>query len=564
MKKEKKRSGAGRWTRRFRRMRVYNPRATFEQAELIAELFKEYKHSSKKKCNEAEVRKKMTMKESVEYLEDQTANIVSMPDDVLLKIFDYAVNTQALEELYSSLGVCRFAARERISCKVFYRLLSVCRRFRNFGYKFYHFFSRPPIGLRLQRPSSFSPLNGGSVVAYTYGDSTSGKFCKHVPIHEVPDVIFPGQICTFIIIKHMVITDHLMDMLLNLDLSKVEELFWHDIQGLDATDFADKMQRLLSKMPELQYAEFYSSNLDPTTIFPDSNCYWEDLGLERKEFKISLGGLRKRYRRLKQWRFIRVARTLQYITVDYVNDCFFIFSEEDLSQLREKWRMVAQSAVSSGNQAPYILAPEQVTLLILYGAARVRESSKNFGKSGTLDSVLCGPPQMESEQFVDRTSQGVEAQLAKTQEKVSNDLERTIVHLIKIEEDDSLFRWLDDFEVPVPCTRDFRARELVYHDLWRKGYYLTSGQQFGCTYLAYEGMPGDVHATFLVDFVLDDVKFSPLEIVSLIRLATQVKKNLVIAIVASDSHLPHYIKFDWLKPYTDEREELPFNNGRNF
>ncbi|KAE9418112.1 hypothetical protein Angca_006753, partial [Angiostrongylus cantonensis] len=101
---------------------------------------------------------------------------------------------------------------------------------------------------------------------------------------------------------------------------------------------------------------------------------------------------------------------------------------------------------------------------------------------------------------------------------------------------------------PVPCTREFRARELVYHDLWRKGYYLTSGLQFGCTYLAYEGKPGDVHAKYLVDFVLDDVKLSPLSIASLVRLATQVKKSLVVAIVASDSHQPQYIKFDWFKP----------------
>ncbi|VDM76781.1 unnamed protein product [Strongylus vulgaris] len=117
-----------------------------------------------------------------------------------------------------------------------------------------------------------------------------------------------------------------------------------------------------------------------------------------------------------------------------------------------------------------------------------------------------------------------------------------------------MYRWLDDYDIAVPCTRQFRARELVYHDLWRKGYYLTSGEQFGSTWLVYEGLPGNVHAKFLCDFILDDEELSPLTLISLVRVATQVKKNLLIAIVASDSNLPHYIAFDWFKPYTKEND----------
>uniref|UniRef100_A0A0K0DL42 tRNA-intron lyase n=1 Tax=Angiostrongylus cantonensis TaxID=6313 RepID=A0A0K0DL42_ANGCA len=200
----------------------------------------------------------------------------------------------------------------------------------------------------------------------------------------------------------------------------------------------------------------------------------------------------------------------EYITIDYVNDCFFIFSEEvtesvlelvaDLSQLREKWRMLAPSAVSSGDQAPYILAPEQVTLLVLYGAARVRESVINFNKNPVHDDVLSGSSQkIENEHINCLTSQEVGAQLVEKREKTCNVPGRTIIHFAK-------------------------------------------------------SKPGDVHAKYLVDFVLDDVKLSPLSIASLVRLATQVKKSLVVAIVASDSHQPQYIKFDWFKPYTEERE----------
>ncbi|VDK52950.1 unnamed protein product [Cylicostephanus goldi] len=133
-----------------------------------------------------------------------------------------------------------------------------------------------------------------------------------------------------------------------------------------------------------------------------------------------------------------------------------------------------------------------------------------------------------------------------------------------------MFHWLDQYDIPLPCTRQFRARELVYHDLWRKGYYLTCGDQFGSAWLVYEGLPGNVHAKFLCDFILDDEMLSPLKLISLVRVATQVgtlcstevklpmllqvKKTLLIAIVPSDNNLPHYITFEWFKPYTRDVE----------
>ncbi|KJH44894.1 tRNA intron endonuclease, catalytic protein [Dictyocaulus viviparus] len=176
--------------------------------------------------------------------------------------------------------------------------------------------------------------------------------------------------------------------------------------------------------------------------------------------------------------------------------------------------MIAQSAVSSGNEAPYILAPEQVTLLVLYGAARVRELQKT-SKAGDAGNIV---------------SDGVlETELTGPEEEKRETSKQSVVNLLRIEEDSTLYRWMDDFEVPVPCTR----------------------------------LPSDVHAKYLIDFVLDDGNLSPLDIISLVRLATQVKKTLVIAIVASDSNLPHYIRLEWFKSYTKERESdsLPDSNS---
>ncbi|VDM60222.1 unnamed protein product [Angiostrongylus costaricensis] len=134
--------------------------------------------------------------------------------------------------------------------------------------------------------------------------------------------------------------------------------------------------------------------------------------------------------------------------------------------------------------------------------------------------------------------------LKEEKRNVSTYDKRQSKYLVSVEKDNSLYRWLDGFEVPVPCTREFRARELVYHDLWRKGYYLTSGLQFGCTYLAYEGKDKNVVSIFEKRRAFSAMPW----------VCFQVKKSLVVAIVASDSHQPQYIKFDWFKPYTEERE----------
>ncbi|KAK5983117.1 hypothetical protein GCK32_021944, partial [Trichostrongylus colubriformis] len=97
------------WSQRFRRMRVYNPRATFEQAELISKLFEESNKSKKQsgKQNQAT--------ESEE--KEQTILFTDLPDDILLKIFNYIsipdhYGIQALQSNYL------FGGRRIIAIKV--------------------------------------------------------------------------------------------------------------------------------------------------------------------------------------------------------------------------------------------------------------------------------------------------------------------------------------------------------------------------------------------------------------------------------------------------------------
>ncbi|PIO76858.1 hypothetical protein TELCIR_01050 [Teladorsagia circumcincta] len=240
-------------------MRVYNPRATFEQAELISKLFQE---SNKNK--------KQTGKQ------DQKA----------------AETAEKEQKLY--------------------RLRCVCKRFRNVINEYHQYLPKPSIGLRLQAPVERDRNYGGCVVAYIYGENGKRYFTKCVVINEVPAAIFPGQICTFLIIKGLVITDALMDMLMSLDLSKVEELFWHDIRGSRVTDLIGKMQALLGKMTSLCCAEFYSTDdfFDPTSMFPNDNDYWKERGWEKTDEKsLERREVLDKYRSLKKWAMIRRIRS---------------------------------------------------------------------------------------------------------------------------------------------------------------------------------------------------------------------------------------------------------------
>ncbi|KJH44893.1 hypothetical protein DICVIV_09085 [Dictyocaulus viviparus] len=294
---------SGRWSQRFRRMRVYNPRATFEQAQLISKLFEK----SQKCC-----RRRRQNRKPVTSAPIQSCNILDLPDYILCKIFNYVIAPE-MYKTHPMLERYLFGAVNKLACKALYRLVPVCNRFRNIIYKYHSTFPRPPIGLRLQAPVCRSPNYGGLVVAYIYGDCGKRYFSKCVFIGDVPAAIFPGQICTFLIIKGMVITNHLMDMLLSLDLSKVEEVFWHDIRGSYATNLVEKMKILLLRMSNLCYAEFYSTNnFDPTTLFSNSDCYWSECDLEKvDEYNIPSDEMRNVYRRVKKWRLIRKKRSLR-------------------------------------------------------------------------------------------------------------------------------------------------------------------------------------------------------------------------------------------------------------
>ncbi|VDP06802.1 unnamed protein product [Heligmosomoides polygyrus] len=185
------------------------------------------------------------------------------------------------------------------------------------------------------------------------------------------------------------------------------------------------------------------------------------------------------------------------IQVHYISGNFLIFSKRDATRLEDELHILPKAVFGSEDEESYCLSPEQVLLLVQHGYAEVVVRSSAAASSES-------------------------------------------------------YRRLHQYDIPVPCSREFRARQLVYHDLWSRGYYLTSGEQFGVAWLVYEGLPGDVHATFMVDFHLNDSSPSLMNLIALVRIAVQAKKTMVLAVVSPDTCRPHYLALDWLRSHAAE------------
>lgn len=282
----------------------------------------------------------------------------------------------------------------------------------------------------------------------------------------------------------------------------------------------------------------------------------------------------------------------KYIVVDCINGSFFLFSKKDAERSRDEFHIIPKGLVDTEEEVCYCLAPEQVTLLVEHGLAKVRVRkhipTSLFNKGCITANAAPSKSEQERARIVvigrkakaikrDKKGSGGTAKELKVtkQDMVGIDAsteellevvkelrmskkyqyERSSTNSARITSDKHTYQYLEKYEVPVPCTREFRARQLVYHDLWYRGYFLTSGEQFGVAWLVYEGLPGDVHATYLVHFIFEDHTMSPMSLLGLLRVGVQVNKTLVLAVISSDSSKPHYVTIDWLRAQGAEDEE---------
>ena len=82
-----------------------------------------------------------------------------------------------------------------------------------------------------------------------------------------------------------------------------------------------------------------------------------------------------------------------------------------------------------------------------------------------------------------------------------------------------------------PETESEEARYKVFSDLWERGYFITNGSKFGGDYLVYPGDPLRFHSHFIVKILPLRGRLSGLDLVSVGRLGSTVKKTTVLASV---------------------------------
>jgi tRNA-splicing endonuclease subunit Sen34 len=82
-----------------------------------------------------------------------------------------------------------------------------------------------------------------------------------------------------------------------------------------------------------------------------------------------------------------------------------------------------------------------------------------------------------------------------------------------------------------PETEPEQARCKVFSDLWERGYFVTNGNKFGGDYLVYPGDPLRFHSHFIVKILPWEERLTGLDLVSVGRLGSTVKKTSVLASV---------------------------------
>ena len=96
-----------------------------------------------------------------------------------------------------------------------------------------------------------------------------------------------------------------------------------------------------------------------------------------------------------------------------------------------------------------------------------------------------------------------------------------------------------------PQTSHEKLHYQVFVDLWEKGYYLTSGVNFGGDFLAYPGDPIRYHSFFIVIIVPWGKKITPFEIISAGRLGASVKKTALLCSVSDETGQVIYTSVKW-------------------
>jgi tRNA-splicing endonuclease subunit Sen34 len=81
-------------------------------------------------------------------------------------------------------------------------------------------------------------------------------------------------------------------------------------------------------------------------------------------------------------------------------------------------------------------------------------------------------------------------------------------------------------------------RDLVFRDLWEKGFYLTTGLKYGGDFLVYSYLPSETHSSHIA--IVLPWKQPSNTSVSLARVANKVKKNVLLCSVDAGGQISYH------------------------
>uniref|UniRef100_A0A914C6J3 tRNA-intron lyase n=2 Tax=Acrobeloides nanus TaxID=290746 RepID=A0A914C6J3_9BILA len=263
----------------------------------------------------------------------------------------------------------------------------------------------------------------------------------------------------------------------------------------------------------------------------------------------------------------------EFIYVDELAPCSFaIFNDKDAQVLKEKYRIIGdpfdRPDDANSSEIPLLLMSEQVQVLLEQNFIRIRRLKPLTEDIEFSVQTIKAPDEIEDSVLVERAKRMVAGRKIKEQKRklfgedaptaqkrvkkndinindmeiTNEELQRALKELVenqrkKMVEDDSIavpycaaenaYEILSSVEFP--NDPEYRRRVTVFRDLWRKGFFLS---------------PGTKYMVVCVDAA---EKIPSLELISISRVATQVKKEVLLAVVAADSVIPYYTKINWWK-----------------
>ncbi|XP_021374918.1 tRNA-splicing endonuclease subunit Sen34-like [Mizuhopecten yessoensis] len=276
------------------------------------------------------------------------------------------------------------------------------------------------------------------------------------------------------------------------------------------------------------------------------------------------------------------------------SDNVLVWNAEDVSFLRDEMRVVGNQIgclprfprQNSFLGLPLLLMPEEVSLLLNKGVADLEKG----------DNPLETPTQQQIEEYHQLCDESYKEQVELFREERKREIEQNLPKIIdgkkekrrkEIEEKKKAGEEVDESEldkeitidvdsIPIPSlprnhalvqlftespwkgeksggdmaswnfpsTEKEKIRCRVFQDLWEKGNFLTSGAKFGGDFLVYPGDPGKFHSHYVAICMEHQKNLTPLDLVAMGRLGSNVKKTVVLCSLDQEDHL-QYTSLQW-------------------